>query len=896
MMLRQHFTARRVAVLVAGLGLAGWLLPSFFSADRYRRRLERGLEHALQRPLTFGSTSFRLLPHPGFSIENVVVQEDPAFGSEPFAQVERIRCDLRWRSLWRSRLEFSRLNLERASFNLVRNSEGQWNFEKLLLESGVASGGGAPGSGPRDPGGVAFDMDDARINFKVRDTKKPFALTDVRARFQFDRARQSLNFRLTASPIRSDLSLPTPGPVEFEGEWSPGKNLEGPLDATLRARGALLYDWVPLVSGRNPGVYGLLDSELHLTGSVRDLRMEGQASVHQLYRWEQLPPRDSFPIQVRIRAEVDRHRGRVLLESVEASLADSRLHLTGTIDQVPASPQLDLVAAVERSRLEDLGSLGHRLLGLTTSTEVTGRVDGFVSIRGPWTQLHYAGFLDGREVRVRTPSGTFPASDVALRISDEGARLAPVTLTLAPRVELVAEGAVQRRMREAPGREASGPPSGARSVQEGPPRYELVLAAKAIPLHDLLRFARAVGFQAGQNFDAHGTGTATLRLAGQAWPYQSPRLTGQAELRMTRLLVPGLTEPLNLPRAHLEFDESEVVADPVVAVIGTGIFTGRVEHRGPSTSLGAVSEKSNRERKEPWRFDLHVKDLSLEQGAQWFDALGQRPPLPLLSNLPGLSSFAARRAAASNVLGALNARGRFSASVLTYRALALRDFQAWVEVSGRSIRVSQATFRVGGGGGEGRAVINLAGTPAATSMDFRLTGASLATLAPHLPSALHRLRGSFSGSGHFETRGLSHDEITSNLRGRATVDLTNVSLAEFDPVEALARAGGLGTLEPGRGATSIRVAPASFRVGDRRVILESTSLELAGAKLKVAGSYNFDGAADLALRADLSGLRRRWLEIGGDGVSSERSVELHLAGPLHQLAITGAVEVSHKLP
>ncbi len=882
MRLHQHFTARWAVALVAGLGLAGWLLPSFFSADRYRRRLERGLEHALHRPLTFGSTSFRLLPHPGFSIENVVVQEDPAFGSEPFAQVERIGCDLRWRSLWRSRLEFSRLHLERASFNLVRNSEGQWNFEKLLLESGVASGGGASGSAPRNPGGVAFDMDDARINFKVGDTKKPFALTDVRARFQFDRARQSLNFRLTASPIRADLSLPTPGPVEFEGEWSPGKNLEGPLDATLRARGALLYDWVPLVSGRNPGVYGVLDGELHLTGSVRDLRMEGQARVHQLYRWEQLPPGDSFPIQVRIRAEVDRHRGRVILESVEASLADSRLHLTGTIDQVPVSPQLDLVAAVERSRLEDLASLGHRLLGLTTSTEVTGRVDGFVSIRGPWTQLHYAGFLDGREVRVRTPSGTFPASDIALRISDEGARLAPVTLTLAPRVELIAAGTIQRRIRENPGRETSVPPSGARGLrdQEGPPRYELVLAAKAIPLHDLLRFARAVGFQAAQNFYAQGTGMATLRLAGQAWPYQSPRLSGQAELRMTRLLVPGLTEPLNLPRAHLEFDEGEVVANPVVAVIGTGIFTGRVEHRG--------------ERKEPWQFDLHVKELSLEQGAQWFDALGRRPPLPLLEHLPGLSSFAARRAAASNILGALNARGRFSASVLTYRALALRDFQAWVEVSGRSIRVSQATFRAGGGGGKGSAVINLAGTPAATSMDFQFTGASLPALAPHLPSALHRLRGTFSGNGHFETRGLSHDEITANLRGRATLHLTNVSLAEFDPVEALARAGGLGTLEPGRGPTSIRVAPATFRVGDRRVILEGTSLELAGGKLEVAGSYNFDGAANLDLRADLSGLRRRWLEIGGDGAS--RSLELHLAGPFHQLVVTRAVEVSHKLP
>src|SRR5579863_10116019 len=78
-------TSRRALVAVLFLALAAWFLPSLVSVERYRRRLEAGLEQALKRPVDFGAVSLRLLPRPGFVIENVVVHEDPRFGIEPFA-------------------------------------------------------------------------------------------------------------------------------------------------------------------------------------------------------------------------------------------------------------------------------------------------------------------------------------------------------------------------------------------------------------------------------------------------------------------------------------------------------------------------------------------------------------------------------------------------------------------------------------------------------------------------------------------------------------------------------------------------------------------------------------------------------------------------------------------
>src|SRR5579863_5075564 len=131
-------TSRRALVAVLFLALAAWFLPSLVSVERYRRRLEAGLEQALNRPVDFSAVSLRLLPRPGFVIENVVVHEDPRFGIEPFARVDRIDCDLAWRSLFGSRFIFSRLHLDHPTFNVVRNAAGEWNAESLLRESGIA--------------------------------------------------------------------------------------------------------------------------------------------------------------------------------------------------------------------------------------------------------------------------------------------------------------------------------------------------------------------------------------------------------------------------------------------------------------------------------------------------------------------------------------------------------------------------------------------------------------------------------------------------------------------------------------------------------------------------------------------------------------------------------------
>jgi hypothetical protein len=869
---RVHRRGRIILLALLLSGVAAWLIPSYFSAERYHRRLQAGLERTLHRQVTFGRVSVRVLPRPGFVIENAVIQEDPAFGSEPFVRVDRIECDVRWRTLFGARLDFSHFRLQHPNINLVRKEGGGWNVERLFLvltATGLQDGGlrnndrtapdpksGSPrhnGAGPPD-----LEVEDGRVNFKLGENKKLLAITGLEAHLSFDPTHSYLRFQLLGYPVRADLPLPSPGAVELTGEWAPGRDLRGPLNAVVRAREALVYDWAPLVTDRDMGLYGVVDAEMRVTGSIRALSFEGRGRLSELHRWDQIPPSDSMPWTMTFRGQVDRDRGRVLLETIEASFAGSHIHLSGTIDYFPSSPELDLVLALERSRLEDLIALAGRLWTLKGGFGIRGRVDGMLAIQGPWAEPRYGGFVGARNVALNARGAAYPISELAVRIDNAGAHLAPVHVTLAPRVVLEAEGSLNRGTNSLP--------------------YELTLSCKTVPLRDVLNFGRALGLSTLQGWNALGSGTASFHLTGSLIPPIRPALKGRAELRAARLVIPGFTAPINIPRASLQVNGHEIIVDHLLAVLGTSVFSGRLEHQG--------------DRHTPWIFDLHTDALDLQQGASWFVALPHRNPGPLVRRFPGLASFAGEREVASNLFSSLNTRGHFSAAKITFRETKLDKFQTSVEISGRVVRLSNAKFQMAGAQGRLNGRVDLNGRPARLAGDVSLSGVGVQVIVPHLPPVLRPAHGSISINGHFETAGLTQEEMRQNLEGRVAVVARDLSLPGFDPVGAFVSLAGEGALEPLRAPAALRSLTLNFQIQDRQVVLKKTTLEFSGARLSLSGSQAFDGPVTLHVAADLQRLRRRWLSRVDQADPEAPRLELDFTGSLDKLAPTSSSQES----
>ena len=110
-----NFLRSRRGKVVAGIVLVLALYLVRPGAQRLRTRIARSISLALGRQVDIGSVSVRLLPQPGFDLENFVVHDDPAFGAEPVLQSSDVVALIRLSSLLRGRLEIARLSLTEPS-------------------------------------------------------------------------------------------------------------------------------------------------------------------------------------------------------------------------------------------------------------------------------------------------------------------------------------------------------------------------------------------------------------------------------------------------------------------------------------------------------------------------------------------------------------------------------------------------------------------------------------------------------------------------------------------------------------------------------------------------------------------------------------------------------------
>ncbi|MGD0436484.1 MAG: AsmA family protein, partial [Bryobacteraceae bacterium] len=120
--LRRGLLIALLAVIAAGLA------APFLRADRLRPRIQAALEAALKRPVRIGDVHLNLFTGPGFTVERVLIDDDPAAGIEPFANVDSLRARVRLGSLFAGKLAFSSLYLDAPSVNLVKMPSGAWNI------------------------------------------------------------------------------------------------------------------------------------------------------------------------------------------------------------------------------------------------------------------------------------------------------------------------------------------------------------------------------------------------------------------------------------------------------------------------------------------------------------------------------------------------------------------------------------------------------------------------------------------------------------------------------------------------------------------------------------------------------------------------------------------------
>lgn len=321
------------------------VMPPLLNVSRYQRRIVSTMSASLGRPVHLDKVQLHLLPVPGLTLTNLVVSEDPQFGAEPTIRANSVEATLRVSSLWRRQIEFSRVRFIDPSLNLVRDPQGKWNFENILMHASHIDA--APtsqkrhGPAPRFP---YIEATNARVNIKLGEEKMPFSLTAADFALWLPTAQQ-WRVRLDATPDRTDANLSQTGTLRLEGTFDRAANLsEVPISLQASWHDAPLGQASALLTGTDAGWRGTLHIDTTLTGELGKARLTGHVTVDDLRRADFVPAQT---LDVTANCQADANVTAATLSSANCTVPDGSGHAfivaTSAIDlQQPRNAPLRL--------------------------------------------------------------------------------------------------------------------------------------------------------------------------------------------------------------------------------------------------------------------------------------------------------------------------------------------------------------------------------------------------------------------------------------------------------------------------------------------------------------------------------------------------------------------------
>lgn len=408
-------------VIVVAFGVAA----PYLRTNRLRPRIEAALQMALNRPVHVGSVRLNLFTGPGFTVKDVIIEDDPAAGIEPFAHVESIEARVSFLSLFAGQLAFSSVRLSNPSVNLVKTQSGPWNIQPLLDRALSARSG-------RHRPVPDLEIRSGRLNFKFSDTKSIFFIEDADVDI-YPNANGELVVRFSGAPARTDRSAHDFGLLSARGLLRSNGNGGEQLSMGIHLERTAISEIVKLFNGRDIGVHGTVLANASLAGPLSALEVSGDLNIKDIHRWDLMPATgEGWTLRYRGSLDLVGHRLNLETAAMEGQQAAPVMFKLRLADYLAAAPKWavgflfrDVPAA---SLLETARHMG---APLPADVRVEGAINGGIGY-SPETGLE-------GQLAVAKASLTFPASE-AINFESAHVLLSKNAIALAPAAVRLANG------------------------------------------------------------------------------------------------------------------------------------------------------------------------------------------------------------------------------------------------------------------------------------------------------------------------------------------------------------------------------------------------------------------------------------------------------------------------
>jgi len=817
------------------------------------------LARAFGRPVEVATFDVRILPSPQLDANNVTVGEDPGFGYEYFLRAERLSAGLRWWGFLRGHFEFGTMSLSKPSLILVRNAEGRWNLERWLPPAKANPGSTARLYGPPSPVAPVnrlqkIEFDDGRVNFKLKEDKRPFAFTNVSGSVeQVSPGRWRL--QLEAEPWRSGISLQSAGTIRVRGDLAGTSMRLQPAEFELHWSDASLADLFRLFRGQDYGARGLFALDATAKSGIAKEDQSGdwtfslQGHAAQIHRWDLTERSDNPRVNANVKGRWNAGTGSVVAEQIV--LEGPKSNLRGRFDRIGGN------ASSTELRLDSMGVQAADLLawyrafhpdvaeGVTADQYFTG---GMI-LRG-WPLAVESAAISSSGGVVRVPGFAEPIRIGPVSGGRERSSLVfgPVRVALGGGIRDVV-APKRRHVALAMNNAADLTLVHDLNTQAG----GISIEGNFLKAEDFLKLSAAFGHQLNRGWELNGQATALTK-----WEWKKPfggNWNGRIGFNKANLTVAGLNQPMKITESALDFVGGRRIARVMRVEAFGGMWTGSIEE-------AAATDGENAPR---WIFHLSGDQLDAAELDRW---VGPRArPGWLQRLLPSLLGGSAPSPPASELVRRVNADGELDVGQLTIEKLKLEHVHAKGSLRNLQLEVYNADAEWAGG--KVRAKIDARFLPRpAYDISAELERVNLSQL-PGTGQIAERLTGTAAGTLHLKTEGVGREELLSKLEGRGDFHLKKAELRGWD-VNASVADGAART-----GISRWAAGTGSFRVKGRSIFLDDLKLDGGNELTLVNGTLSFGRNAELAIEtaSARNGKDRKPAEFGNGRV-------LKISGPL----------------
>lgn len=660
---------RPLIIALLAVVIIGAALP-YAPVDFLKIPIERALARGLGRKVEVDQVSLTLFSGPGVSLDGVTIHEDSRAGMEPFAYANTLDARISLLALLRGRLEFSSLNLNDATFNLVKPTGAPWNFQMLLSQTSAAGTSPpqmrAPPVGPALPviptALPAIKMRGGRVNFKFAETKSVLYFDDTDLEVAPGESG-AVELRFSGVPSRTDRGTQNFGHFYVRGAANPSAagqqfNFQVELEPSALDAVARLFD------NSNATLKGLVSLDALVSGSPASLDVKGTLLLENAGDW-----------RVGYKGKLDLAAQTLELDSISPPGLNTKLHAS-TRDLL-TTPQWEVSADFNDAPLGSAVELARNLgAPLPAKMTVEGVVAGSVRYRNT---EGLGGNLEVRDAAV-TIAGAAPLKIPTATVFLKGNSIlaGPNTVNIGDTDSAEVEATYQ-----------AGEGGG----------VEVKIMTHRINVADMRALAPlGVGSIPLLERIADGTWRGTLIYANPDSLSNKGIWSGDFEIQNTRLAVDGLADPVRIQSAAVSANDQSVVVSRIRARVGDIAFGG--EYR-----WGAAGDvESDAEKIQPQSFRLQVAAADAKEVERLFQ--------PTISREGGLLARTLRLGAAGAMPDWLTARS--VEGVLSIRALTLADTQLSIDTArlawdGAAVKLSGIEGKVADAALNGELHVDLAG-------------------------------------------------------------------------------------------------------------------------------------------------------------------------------------------